>query len=237
MNIQKTFMNIQWGGYRHQPLFPNVWSFMLCTEKCWHAHVLPHDLLWTPQSLVARAEYSPALESHQLWELLLHFTIRVRMTPQGMDWGAIHNASATIADDSVCVDVSTFSYHRWMNYLWFLPYLRTLTRTSSSVLTTLIHDGTTPGTLYPEIIRMKDSPNSISKPTSPNLEPKTSTFCRTPLSSMSSSSTTPSTSGQIMLLPWKWRQWRSYITVAISRRYLPSSNPQRVNWSLLLHSW
>jgi len=47
---------------------------------------------------------------------------------------------------------------------------------SSSVLTTLIHDGTTPGTLYPEIIRMKDSPNSISKPTSPNLEPETSTF-------------------------------------------------------------
>ena len=33
-----------------------------------------------------------------------------------------------------------------------------------------VHDGTTPGTLYPEIIRMKDSANSILKPTSPGLE-------------------------------------------------------------------
>jgi vacuolar protein sorting-associated protein 13A/C len=37
-----------------------------------------------------------------------------------------------------------------------------------------VHDGTTPGTLYPEIIRMKDSPNLISKPTSPRPENKKS---------------------------------------------------------------
>lgn len=37
-----------------------------------------------------------------------------------------------------------------------------------------VHDGTTPETRYPEIIRMKHSPTSISNPTSPNTEAKKS---------------------------------------------------------------
>jgi len=43
-----------------------------------------------------------------------------------------------------------------------------------------VHDGTTPGTLYPEIIRMKNSPSCISNPTTPKLEDKNETSIFTP---------------------------------------------------------
>jgi len=43
-----------------------------------------------------------------------------------------------------------------------------------------VHDGTTPGILYPDIICMKNSPSCISNPTTPRLEDKNETSLFTP---------------------------------------------------------
>ena len=43
-----------------------------------------------------------------------------------------------------------------------------------------VHDGTPPETLYPDIIRMKNTPSCISNPTTPKLENKNETSIFTP---------------------------------------------------------